>query len=176
MKVTLLTCVTATLLLAVGCKEPPTPSKDHTTSAAKKDDSGQAKSAKHDDHDDHADHKHGEGAHGADAEHAHHDPGKQKCLGTVKIGVFDVKVIQETPVAAGKEGSFHIELSGGRVKAVRTWIGAGDAKGSVKAKAEKEGDAFHAHPETPDPLPAGSALWIELDTETGETLKGSIKF
>jgi hypothetical protein len=35
----------------------------------------------------------------------------------------------------------------------------------MKSKAEKDGNAFHAHLDVPKDLPAGSALWVELELE-----------
>ena len=55
-----------------------------------------------------------------------------------------------------------------KVAAVRFWIGAEDAKGSVKAKAELEKDNWHTHAEIPSPMPAGSKLWVEVETDKGE--------
>lgn len=63
-----------------------------------------------------------------------------------------------------------------KVVAVRFWIGAQDAKGSVKAKAEfenpKEPDRWHVHVEIPDPMPAGGKLWVEIEDDKGGTSVG----
>jgi hypothetical protein len=37
----------------------------------------------------------------------------------------------------------------------------------MKAKAELEKDNWHTHAEVPDPLPAGSKLWVEVELESG---------
>ena len=105
-----------------------------------------------------------------------HDETKKKTLGSVKIGGYEVTVGQEAPVVAGTESSFHVKISGGKVKAVSTWIGTHDGNGSAKLKAEPEGDDFHAHPKAPNPVPVGSALWIELETKDATKLVGSIVY
>ena len=66
-------------------------------------------------------------------------------------------------MTAGKEVPFDFQVEGGAVDAVRLWVGAKDAKGSVKALASREGDHWHAHAEAPSPLPPGSRLWIEVE-------------
>ena len=64
--------------------------------------------------------------------------------------------------------------AGGTAKAtaVRFWIGTQDAKGSIKAKAEvedpKDPNRWHVHAEIPNPLPAASKLWVEIESSTGE--------
>ena len=59
------------------------------------------------------------------------------------------------------------------VVAVRFWIGTEDARGSVKAKADiedpKQPNHWHTHTEVPDPLPDGSKLWVEIETDAGKT-------
>ena len=71
----------------------------------------------------------------------------------------------ETPIA--------VTITGGTAKiaGVRFWIGTQDAKGSMKAKAEiedpKEPNRWHTHAEIPTPMPAGSKLWVEIESEGG---------
>jgi len=80
----------------------------------------------------------------------------------------------DAPVKPGGEGAFDVVITGGKPKAVRFWVGTEDAKGSVKAKAEEETtDNWHTHAEVPDPLPAGSKFWVEVEPSTGETFRES---
>ena len=80
----------------------------------------------------------------------------------------------DSAVKPGGEGAFDVVVTGGKPKAVRFWVGTEDAKGSVKAKAEEETpDNWHTHAEVPDPLPAGSKFWVEVEPPTGATFKAS---
>lgn len=124
-------------------------------------------------------HDHGSGAkHDHDHDHAHddHGHGEEQELGSVTIGGFTVKVVQQGKVEAGKEAAFEFDVSGGEGKpaAVRAWIGAQDGAGSVKAKADLEEHGFHGHVEAPAPLPADAKLWIEIEDSKGVKSTGSI--
>jgi hypothetical protein len=104
-------------------------------------------------------------------------------LGSTTIGSFDVKATRdEGQIVAGKDAPIDVTVTpaaGATVKAtaVRFWIGTEGAKGSVKAKADIENPAepnrWHTHAEIPDPMPAGSKLWVEIETGTGEKVVGS---
>lgn len=121
------------------------------------------KTDKHDhDHDDKG-HDHGHGA--------------AIALGEQEVGGFTAKVTRdEGKIVAGKEAAIDVTVtprSGSTAKAtaVRFWIGTQDAKGSVKAKADiedpKEPNRWHTHAEVPNPLPAGSKLWVEIEDDKG---------
>lgn len=121
----------------------------HDTKAGEKHD--------HKDGDDH-DHKDGHG-HGPKTE-----------LGSQSAGGMTINAALEGAVTPGAEATFDIGVTGGAGKpaAVRVWVGTQDGKGSIKGKAEAEGDGWHAHTEVPKPLPAGSKLWVEVETARGE--------
>ena len=173
MKSILVGCIVCSFMLFTGCDKKPTSTSGGSSDAAKKD--GHSDADGHD-HDRHATHGKDDGHdHSAHDGHGHNES-KKKSLGSVKLGAYEVAVVQEAPVAAGKEGSFHVNVKGGRVNAVRTWIGTQDASGLVKAKAETEGADFHAHPTAPNPLPNGSMLWIELEAKDGTKLVGSMAY
>ena len=111
---------------------------------------------------------HVEGVEGID-EHASHDHGEDRALGSLAIGdaVFEVSVSGEyTP---GSE--LHIDLaqtSGSTPSGVRMWIGDEAATGSLKSKADGHDSHFHGHAEAPASLGMNTALWIEIETEDGE--------
>lgn len=112
------------------------------------------------------DHKDGDG-------HTHkdgHGHGPKLDLGSQSAAGMTIAATREGGVTPGGEASFDISVTGGTGKpaAVRVWVGVQDGKGSVKSKAEAEGDGWHAHAEVPDPLPAGSKLWIEIETASGQ--------
>lgn len=137
--------------------------------------------------DDH-DHKEGDGhdhdnpAAGMDAEthddHGHGHAGASIALGEQTIGPFTVAASRdEGQIVAGKDASINANVtpaagSAAKATAVRFWIGTQDGKGSVKAKAEMENPAdptkWHVHAEIPDPMPAGSTLWVEIEDDKGE--------
>ncbi len=118
--------------------------------------------AKHDDHD----HAPGDGHDHGDE----HDHGATTQLGEQAAGGFTMKASRDGEVKPGEDAAIDVWVSGGTAKitAVRFWIGTQDAKGSVKAKAELEKDNWHTHVEIPKPLPDGSKLWVEVETDKGE--------
>jgi hypothetical protein len=137
---------------------------------------GASGAAKADGHD----HKDGDGHnHKAGDNHDHkggddhkddHGHGPTTELGSQSAGGMTITAAREGGITAGGEASFDITVTGGGDKpaAVRAWVGAQDGKGSIKGKAEAEGDGWHAHAEVPKPLPAGSKLWVEVETARGE--------
>jgi hypothetical protein len=104
-------------------------------------------------------------------------------LGAATMGAFGVKATRdEGQIVAGKDAAIDATITAAagapaKVAAVRFWIGTQDGKGSVKARAEiedpKDPDRWHTHAEVPNPLPEGSKLWVEIETDKGETVSGS---
>ena len=112
----------------------------------------------------------------ADGDHAHdhaapsdgHTHGATIELGEAEAGGFKIKASRDGDVKAGGEAPIDVWVNGGKGgNAVRFWIGTEDAKGSVKAKAEVEVDHWHTHAEVPDPMPAGTKLWVEIEGDGG---------
>jgi hypothetical protein len=108
----------------------------------------------------------------APAAAGHH--GKPIELGTATAGEFSLRAARdEGAITAGSDAPIDVWVTGGTAKVVgvRFWIGAEDAKGSIKAKAEIEFPAepnhWHTHAEIPDPMPAGSKLWVEVEDDKG---------
>jgi hypothetical protein len=101
-------------------------------------------------------------------------------LGTGTAGPFTVQVSRDdSKLAAGGEAPIDVVVtSGPKATAVRFWIGIESAKGSIRARGQIEDAAhpnhWHAHAEVPDPLPAGSKLWVEIEGEGGA--KGTASF
>lgn len=103
------------------------------------------------------------------AEEHKHDHGERVSLGTVKVGAHEVEALQEGKVIAGKETVFELKLKGTpEPTAIRAWIGVESGRGSVKAKSHKHGEEISIHCESPDPIPDGAMLWIELETPAGK--------
>lgn len=113
---------------------------------------------------DHADHA--DDGHAHEGEHGH---GDGAALGAVEAGGFTVTVRLAGELTPGGEVSVDIEIVGpGELSALRVWVGREDGRGSMKARAEREGHGYHAHVEVPEPLPEGSRLWIEVEPSSGE--------
>ena len=112
------------------------------------------------------DHKDGDGHDHKDG----HGHGPKTELGSQSAGGMTIVAAREGDVTPGGDATFDIGVTGGAGKpaAVRVWVGTQDGKGSIKGKAEAEGDGWHAHAEVPKPLPAGSKLWVEVETAKGE--------
>ena len=90
-------------------------------------------------------------------------------IGEETVGGLKLVATMDAPVKPGGEGAFDVVITGGKPKAVRFWVGTETAEGSVKAKADEETpDNWHTHAEVPDPLPAGSKFWVEVEPPTGE--------
>jgi hypothetical protein len=111
----------------------------------------------------------------APATAGHH--GKPIELGTATAGAFSLRAARdEGAVTPGGDAPIDVWVTPGsgvtaKVVGVRFWIGTQDAKGSIKAKAEIEFPAepnhWHTHAEVPDPKPAGSKLWVEIEDDKG---------
>ncbi|HKQ46855.1 MAG TPA: hypothetical protein VJZ71_02160 [Phycisphaerae bacterium] len=89
-------------------------------------------------------------------------------LGETTIDGIKVKASRDKgEIKPGGDSPIDIWIDGGlgNAAAVRFWIGAEDAKGSVKAKADVEAGHWHTHAEVPDPLPVSSKLWVEIETK-----------
>ena len=67
-----------------------------------------------------------------------------------------------------------VQTSGSPAIAIRLWVGNETGVGSAKTKSHSHGPSHHAVPQAPNPLPANSALWIEIESAMGERESGSI--
>lgn len=152
----------------VGCEKKSEPAKPAagTSEAAKPDDHAHTDGGGHD----HDKPTAGQSADSHDGHDHDHDDGPTTQLGEQPAGGFTVKASRDGAITPGKDAAIDVWVTGGtgKVSSVRFWIGAQDGKGSVKAKAEIEKDNWHTHAEIPSPLPAGSKLWVEIESDTGE--------
>lgn len=108
--------------------------------------------------------------HGHDHDHDHgHEHGPTVELGEQREGDYVIKASRDGDLKPDADAPVDVWVSGGkaRVVAVRFWIGAADAKGSIKAKAEIEGDHWHTHVETPSTIAPDARLWVEIEAEGG---------
>lgn len=91
-------------------------------------------------------------------------------MATVTIGPYEVHPMYEEEL---EDGHYNLHVTGGEVAAVRIWVGSEDASDAMVVKTEIENDYHHGHVEVPNPVPAGSLLWIEIEAPDGSLVKGS---
>jgi hypothetical protein len=111
--------------------------------------------------------------HDGKGEHAHTE---RVALGDVKLGSATVAVFQLSRPAPGGEGDFDLDFPAGSKlpSTLRGWVGLESAQGALKVRFAKETDTrMHGHPEFPDPMPAGSKLWLEVEEASG-TVRASV--
>lgn len=144
-------------MILAGCEQKPTQSNSGTTppsgGAAKKDAAEPKKDA--------AGEPKTEPGHG----------GEVIELGDTTIDGMKVRTSRDKgEIKAGGDAPIDIWIDGGLGSAasVRFWIGIESAKGSLKAKAEDENGHWHTHGQIPDPLPADSKLWVEIEHKDGK--------
>jgi len=104
-------------------------------------------------------------------------------LGSTTIDSFNVMATRDEGfIVAGKDAPIDVTVtpvsgSTEKVVAVRFWIGTKDGVGSMKAKANIENPAepnrWHTHADVPNPIPSGSQLWVEIETDSSEKVTGS---
>lgn len=104
-------------------------------------------------------------------------------LGTATIGPFNVVATRDQgQIIVGMDAPIDLTVtpadgSTAKPAAVRFWIGAQDARVSVKARAEIENPAepnrWHTHAEIPNPLPEDTKLWVEIEDGAGVLSVGS---
>ena len=165
-------CAALTSLVVFTACEKKQPADAPTSAAPKQGDHG---------------HEHGPGGEHKDepAGHVVGHGGSVILLGEQVIGAFTAKATRdEGQVVPGKDAPIDVTVTpvaGSSIKAtaVRFWIGTEDGKGSVRAKAEVENPAepnrWHTHAEIPNPMPAGSSLWVEIEDDKGGTSTGSFE-
>jgi hypothetical protein len=67
-----------------------------------------------------------------------------------------------------------VQTAGPTPAAVRLWIGEKSGAGSLKTKASGHDNHFHGRAEVPSQIPAGAALWIEVESASGERTSASL--
>jgi hypothetical protein len=118
-------------------------------------------------HDDHADE-------GGDDDHAHDEVD----LDPVTIGGMRIELAQgHGGVAAGEEGHLVVKLpyNDNGATTVRAWIGGEDRTLSMVGIGEyaPSHDDYDIHAVAPDPLPANTMWWIEIEKPDGTKVVGS---
>jgi len=87
------------------------------------------------------------------------------------LGPYKVRAIYTGDLSAGH---FNFYVTGGKAKAVRSWVGDESATGVMVTKANLEDDHYCAHVEMPATIPDSAMLWYEIESEDGTTEKASI--
>jgi hypothetical protein len=122
----------------------------------------------------HADHD--DDAHMGEEDHAH----DETPLAPAIIGDMTVELAQgHGAVEANKEGHLVVKLpyNDGGSTVVRAWIGTSDRTLSYVGKGEyaPSHDDYDIHAVAPDPLPADTMWWIEIEKPDGTKVVGSAK-
>jgi hypothetical protein len=100
-----------------------------------------------------------------------HTEGAALNLGSTTVGGLTVRAARDAgEIRAGGEVAADAWINDGLgdPAAVRFWVGAANAEGSIKARAEVKDGHWHTHVEAPDPLPAGALLWVEIEARDGQ--------
>jgi hypothetical protein len=156
-----LSCATAGIYLS-GCSKDE--SVAETTAAVQAADHGHDHGADTHTHDDH----------GHDQGHGH---GAERELGSLTFSGTTLKIILSGVVSADSEVPLQLLLTDGPMpSAVRLWIGDEAGTGALKSKADALEDSFHAHVETPSTIDSSAALWIEVESSSGEREAQSVSF
>ncbi|MCG7898515.1 MAG: hypothetical protein JAY85_08655 [Candidatus Thiodiazotropha weberae] len=117
--------------------------------------------------DDHADHDHTSG---------HASEGEEYHLGQTSLAGTHYQVTLYDEINPGTEAVISIEVEQGKAPSeLRTWVGVKNGRGSVKTllQADSYGH-YHGHLEVPAKLPEGSAIWIDVRTESGRK-RGAVR-
>lgn len=94
---------------------------------------------------------------------------------TMSLAGITLKVAIKGTLSPGAEIDVElVQTSGIPAIAIRLWVGNETGVGSAKTKSHSHGASHHAVPQAPNPLPANSALWIEIESAMGERESGSI--
>ena len=94
---------------------------------------------------------------------------------TMSLAGITLKVAIKGTLSPGAEIDVElVQTSGNPAIAIRLWVGNETGVGSAKTKSHSHGASHHAVPQAPNPLPANSALWIEVESAMGERESGSI--
>lgn len=115
-----------------------------------------------------------------DHDHHHHasghaNEGVAHALGHVSIAGITYQVTLHGEVTPGAEAVISVEAEQGQApKELRAWVGMKNGRGSVKAllQADSHGH-FHGHLEVPAKLAHGSAIWLDIQTDSGRK-RGSV--
>ena len=148
------------------------------TSCAKKDPkTGQDQTATSEHDHDHAD-EHGHD-HADDHSHDHADDHGHDHANAISktIDIAGNQIVVAIDGDATPNAELHIEITAANANEIsdlRLWFGTKSGEGSLKTKADDEGDHWHAHVECPSTIADGSSLWIEVEDMDGKKLTKAI--
>ncbi len=128
----------------------------------------------------HADHNHAGEDDNHDHDHADtykdddgHAPTRP--LGSVVIAGTTLEVSAGGQINPGAELNVNIKHIDGPIPAeIRLWIGNPAGDGAMRSKTEHSGGNYHAHAEMPAVINDDTALWIEIETTSGERVSSSV--
>ena len=111
------------------------------------------------------------------AQSAHgHSHGNQPII-SMSLSLVGVTLDINAQGTLRPNAEYHIEIAlvaGTPGAVVRLWIGDESGVGSMKSKADGHGDHYHAHAIVPKEINEKTALWIEVQSVTGDRATGKI--
>ncbi len=107
--------------------------------------------------------------------HVHTQEGQQTVSMSLSLAGITLDVNALGALAPNSE--YHVEMSliaGTPGATVRLWIGEKTGVGSMKTKADGHGDHYHAHLLAPKEINEKTAMWVEVQSVTGDREIGRI--
>jgi hypothetical protein len=93
----------------------------------------------------------------------------QPYVNTVTLAGITLQVTVRGAIAPNSKLDINlVQTTGGHAAAIRLWVGDESGIGSLKTKTHSHGAESHAEIRSPATLPANSAVWIEVQTPSGE--------
>ena len=98
-----------------------------------------------------------------------HDHGNQPTISmSLPIAGVMLDIVAQGTLRPSSE--YHLEMvlvDGVPGSTIRLWIGNASGTGSMKTKADRHGNNYHAHVLVPKEINEKTALWVELRTPQG---------
>ncbi len=105
-----------------------------------------------------------------------HSHGNQPSISiAISLAGVTLDIVAQGTLAPNAE--YHVEMAlidGTPGAVVRLWIGDESGVGSMKTKADGHGDHYHAHAVVPKEINAKTAMWVEVQSVTGDRETGRI--
>jgi hypothetical protein len=105
-----------------------------------------------------------------------HDHGEQHTI-SMSLSLAGVTLDITAQGTLQPNSEYHLEMAlieGAPGATGRVWIGEASGVGSMKTKADGHGDHYHGHAIVPKEINEKTALWIEVQSVTGDREIGRI--
>ncbi|MBT4529890.1 MAG: hypothetical protein HOC27_01680 [Phycisphaerae bacterium] len=111
----------------------------------------------------------------ADTGHGHNQGAQPTTSMSLSLAGVTLDIAAKGTLRPNAEYRLEMALVSGEPGAiVRVWIGDESGTGSMKTKADGHGDHYHGHALVPKEISEKTALWIEVQSVTGEREVGRI--